>query len=151
VRCRPEAASFVLRKRKIEHQDRALMKLFDLNGRVALVTGGNAGIGLGIAKGLAAAGAAIVIAGRRAETNLEAARTMAAFKVSTAALEVDVSREDSQSPRASPSQVLIGIIAEFGPYEPALACRSQSLARLCPAGARPLADWRSNDPTVLDA
>jgi 2-deoxy-D-gluconate 3-dehydrogenase len=31
------------------------MKLFDLNGRVAVITGGNAGIGLGIAKGLAAA------------------------------------------------------------------------------------------------
>jgi NAD(P)-dependent dehydrogenase (short-subunit alcohol dehydrogenase family) len=29
------------------------MKLFDLNGRVAVITDGNAGIGLGIAKGLA--------------------------------------------------------------------------------------------------
>jgi 2-deoxy-D-gluconate 3-dehydrogenase len=47
------------------------MKLFDLNGRVAVITGGNAGIGLGIAKGLAAAGAAIVVTGRRAEKNLE--------------------------------------------------------------------------------
>jgi 2-deoxy-D-gluconate 3-dehydrogenase len=45
------------------------MKLFDLNGRVAF-TGGNAGIKLGIAKGLAAAGAVIVIAARRAEKNL---------------------------------------------------------------------------------
>ena len=33
------------------------MDLFDLTGRVAVVTGGNSGIGLGIAKGLAAAGA----------------------------------------------------------------------------------------------
>lgn len=71
------------------------MNLFDLNGRVAVVTGGNAGIGLGIAKGLAAAGAAVVIAGRRPERNLEAARAIAAFKVSTAALEVDVSNEAS--------------------------------------------------------
>jgi 2-deoxy-D-gluconate 3-dehydrogenase len=46
------------------------MKLFDLNGRVAVITDGNAGIGLGIAKGLAAAGAVIVIAARRAEKNL---------------------------------------------------------------------------------
>ena len=45
------------------------MKFFDLSGRVAIVTGGNAGIGLGIATGLAQAGAAIVIAGRRSEKN----------------------------------------------------------------------------------
>src|SRR5271156_7080998 len=37
---------------------------FDLTGRVAIVTGGNGGIGLGMARGLAAAGAAIAIAAR---------------------------------------------------------------------------------------
>src|SRR3984893_1506718 len=71
------------------------MKLFDLNGRVAVITGGNAGIGFGIAKGLAAAGAVIVVAGRRAEKNLEAARAIEAFNVSTAALEGDVCKEES--------------------------------------------------------
>ncbi len=40
------------------------MNLFDLNGKAALVTGGNGGIGLGMAQGLAAAGARIAIAGR---------------------------------------------------------------------------------------
>jgi len=40
------------------------MSAFDLSGRTALVTGGNGGIGLGIAKGLASAGAAVVIAAR---------------------------------------------------------------------------------------
>ena len=40
--------------------------LMDLNGRVAIVTGGNSGIGLGMAQGLAAAGASLVIAGRNA-------------------------------------------------------------------------------------
>ncbi len=40
------------------------MMLFDLTGRVAIVTGGNGGIGLGMARGLAAAGARIVIAAR---------------------------------------------------------------------------------------
>jgi 2-deoxy-D-gluconate 3-dehydrogenase len=71
------------------------MKLFDLNGRVAVITGGNAGIGFGIAKGLAAAGAVIVVAGRRAEKNLEAAWAIEAFNVNTAALEVDVCKEES--------------------------------------------------------
>jgi 2-deoxy-D-gluconate 3-dehydrogenase len=73
----------------------ASMNLFDLNGRVAIITGGNAGIGFGIAKGLAAAGAAIVIAGRRAEKNIEAARAIEAFNVKTAALEVDVCQQES--------------------------------------------------------
>lgn len=42
------------------------MKLFDLTGKVAVVTGGNGGIGLGMAKGLAEAGADVVLAGRNA-------------------------------------------------------------------------------------
>ena len=40
------------------------MELFDLSGRVAVVTGGNGGIGLGMALGMARAGATIVVAGR---------------------------------------------------------------------------------------
>jgi len=40
------------------------MSLFDLTGRVAVVTGGNGGIGLGMATGLAAAGAAVVLSGK---------------------------------------------------------------------------------------
>jgi 2-dehydro-3-deoxy-D-gluconate 5-dehydrogenase len=43
------------------------MRLYDLTGRVAIVTGGNGGIGLGMAEGLAAAGADVVLAGRNAE------------------------------------------------------------------------------------
>jgi 2-deoxy-D-gluconate 3-dehydrogenase len=40
------------------------MKLFDLSGKVAIVTGGNGGIGLGMVRGLAEAGAAIAVVGR---------------------------------------------------------------------------------------
>jgi 2-deoxy-D-gluconate 3-dehydrogenase len=71
------------------------MKLFDLNGRVAVITGGNAGIGFGIANGLAEAGATVVIAGRRTENNVQAAMALEALKVKTLALELDVSQEDS--------------------------------------------------------
>jgi 2-deoxy-D-gluconate 3-dehydrogenase len=45
------------------------MALFDLTGRVALVTGGNGGIGLGMARGLVACGARVIVAGRDAAKN----------------------------------------------------------------------------------
>ncbi|HEX6693033.1 MAG TPA: glucose 1-dehydrogenase [Burkholderiales bacterium] len=46
--------------------------MFDLKGKVALVTGGNGGIGLGMARGLAAAGATVAIVGRDAAKNAAA-------------------------------------------------------------------------------
>jgi 2-deoxy-D-gluconate 3-dehydrogenase len=52
------------------------MDLFDLEGKAALVTGGNGGIGLGMAKGLAAAGAKLAIAGRDAAKNREALKAL---------------------------------------------------------------------------
>jgi NAD(P)-dependent dehydrogenase (short-subunit alcohol dehydrogenase family) len=61
------------------------MSIFDLTGRVAVITGGNGGIGLGIAQALAAAGCNASIWGRNAEKNRNAAATMAgcAGKVDT--------------------------------------------------------------------
>lgn len=53
------------------------MNMFDLAGRVAVVTGGNGGIGLGIAQALASAGCNVSIWGRNAEKNKAAAATMA--------------------------------------------------------------------------
>src|SRR3984893_13499803 len=53
-----------------------LMSIFDLSGRVAVVTGGNGGIGLGIAQALASAGCDVSIWGRNADKNKNAAATM---------------------------------------------------------------------------
>ena len=65
-------------------------KLFDLSGRVAVVTGGNGGIGLGMARGLAAAGAKVVVAGRDAKKSAAAAKELGGI-----AIEADVLEEKS--------------------------------------------------------
>ena len=49
---------------------------FDLTGRVAIVTGGNGGIGLGMARGLAQAGAAVVVAARNATKSAAAVKEL---------------------------------------------------------------------------
>jgi len=54
------------------------MSIFDLSGRVAVITGGNGGIGLGIAQALAASGCNVSIWARNAEKNKAAAASMAA-------------------------------------------------------------------------
>jgi 2-dehydro-3-deoxy-D-gluconate 5-dehydrogenase len=71
------------------------MQLFDLSGRVAVVTGGNGGIGLGMAKGMAAAGATIVVAGRDAAKNAAAVRELEATGGKASAIPVDVLQEAS--------------------------------------------------------
>ena len=69
------------------------MNLFDLSGRVAAVTGGNGGIGLGMARGLAGAGAAVVIAGRNAAKNAAAVKELEALGAKAAAIEADLRSE----------------------------------------------------------
>lgn len=69
--------------------------MFDLTGKVALVTGGNSGLGFGFARGLAKAGADIVIWGRRADKNAEAADKLRALGVRVIADSVDVRDDDA--------------------------------------------------------
>jgi 2-deoxy-D-gluconate 3-dehydrogenase len=71
------------------------MKLFDLSGRVAIVTGGNGGIGLGMARGLAQCGAAVMVAARDAAKNAAAVEELSGLDANAAAIETDVTREES--------------------------------------------------------
>ncbi len=72
-----------------------MSKAFDLAGRVALVTGGNGGIGLGMATGLAQAGAAVLIAGRNAAKNAAAVKALEALGAKAAAVEADVTEQSA--------------------------------------------------------
>ena len=69
------------------------MKAFDLSGRVAIVTGGNSGIGLGMALGLAEAGASVVIAGRNEAKNAAAVTELQALGGEALAVATDVTIE----------------------------------------------------------
>jgi NAD(P)-dependent dehydrogenase (short-subunit alcohol dehydrogenase family) len=70
-----------------------MYKPFDLTGKVALVTGGNSGIGLGMARALAAAGADVAIWGTNAAKNRAAEAELAASGRRVLALACDVSDE----------------------------------------------------------
>jgi 2-deoxy-D-gluconate 3-dehydrogenase len=72
------------------------------------VTGGNGGIGLGIAKGLAQAGAAILVAGRDEAKNDEAVQALGALGARAAAVRVDVTEE------ASCRAMVQAAVARFG-------------------------------------
>ena len=67
--------------------------LFDLAGKAALVTGGNGGIGLGMARGLARCGAAVAIAGRNADKNAAALQEVKKLGGKAIALSADVTEE----------------------------------------------------------
>jgi 2-dehydro-3-deoxy-D-gluconate 5-dehydrogenase len=68
---------------------------FDLAGKVALVTGGNGGIGLGLARGLAAAGASIMIAGRNQAKSEAAAAALTADGAQVAVFTGDVATAET--------------------------------------------------------
>ena len=80
-----------------------------LDGKIALVTGGNSGIGLAITAALAEAGCNLVISGRRQSKNRAVADDLAQkFKVQTLAVEADVSRE------ADCVRLIQDAVAKFG-------------------------------------
>ena len=81
---------------------------FDLTGKIAIVTGGNGGIGLGMARGLARAGAGIVIAGRNKEKSAEAAREIEALGAKALAIAVDVTDKASVAAMVETTLTLLG-------------------------------------------
>lgn len=71
------------------------VNLFDLSGKVALVTGANSGLGLAYARGLAKAGASVVIWGRREDKNQQAVQELEQYGGKVLADVVDVGSEQA--------------------------------------------------------
>ena len=84
------------------------MGLFDLSGKIAVVTGGNGGIGLGMARGLAEGGARIAVVGRNAEKNAAAVAALSAIGPAAVALEADVTS------RAECVRLAAEVVERFG-------------------------------------
>ena len=117
---------------------------FDLTGKVALITGGNSGIGLGMAEGLAAAGASVVIWGGNEERLAAAKAQLEPHGVPLLVEKVDVGDE------AAVGAAIKSAIATFG--------RLDFVAANAGVGGRGAAfsettteDWRAVTRVNLDA
>ena len=87
------------------------LKMFDLTGRRALVTGASRGIGLALAKGLAGAGAGVAVNGRKADTLAEVATELRAGGADVFEAPFDV------TVRAEVDAGVARIEDEFGPID----------------------------------
>ena len=115
------------------------MGLFDLQGKSAIVTGGNGGLGRGMAMGLAEAGANLAIAARdQAKTAETAAELREAYGVKVLEIQVDVCDEDSV--KAMVDQTLSG----FGRVDILVNNAGTNIRR--PPEELSMEDWR----TVID-
>ncbi len=84
------------------------MNLFNLTGKVAIVTGGNGGIGLGMAEGMASLGATIVIAGRNREKAETALATLRGMGVKAEFVAADVTQKAECQALVDQTEALFG-------------------------------------------
>lgn len=112
--------------------------IFDLRGHVSVITGGNGGIGLGMARGLARAGAAIAIWGRNIEKNARAVAELASTGAQVAAFPVDVAEEDQVA------SAMKETLERFGRVDSCFA--NAGVGKAVPLTEMTVSDW----DTVMD-
>lgn len=120
-----------------------VLKQFDLSGRLALITGSSAGIGLALAQGLAGAGAAVVLNARRADKLQAAADALRAQGATVHALDFDVT--DATAVAAAVAR----IEAEIGAID--ILVNNAGMQKRAPLQDFEQADWQQLMRTNLDS
>lgn len=118
-------------------------KLFDLTGRCALITGASRGIGLALARGLAAAGAGVAINGRDPQALTRAAADLRAGGAEVFEAPFDV------TDRAQVEAGVTRIEAEFGPID--ILMNNAGMQRRAPLEDFAQKDWDDLMALNLDA
>lgn len=117
--------------------------MFDLNGRVAIVTGGNGGIGFGMARGLAKAGARVVVAARNAAKSRDAVEALRALGTDASAHACDVTDEHAVA------ALMTDTIARHGRLD--ILINNAGINIRKPAQDLPVQEWRQVLETNLTA
>jgi len=119
-------------------------KPFDLSGKVALVTGGNSGIGLGMAEALAQAGAGVCIWGTNPDKNAKALKHLQQFGTKVHAQICDVSDE------AAVERNFAETVKVMGHVDNCVANAGTSGKGAAPIHEMPTAEWRRMMSINLD-
>jgi gluconate 5-dehydrogenase len=118
-----------------------VQQLFDLSGRVALITGGSRGLGLEMAEGLGEAGAQVVITARRQQWLTSAEQTLAGAGIEVLALPCDVTDP------AQVEAVCESANSLFGPID--ILVNNAGVSWGAPVADMPLDKWRQVIETNL--
>jgi len=118
-------------------------KLFDLSGRVAVVTGGNGGIGRSIAIGMAQAGAAVAVLARNEEKNQRVIGELQVLGVRTLAVRVDVAERGQLQPALEKVEETLGPVS--------ILVNNAGIAAIAGVLDHTLEDWDKVIETNLDA
>jgi gluconate 5-dehydrogenase len=118
-----------------------VQQLFDLSGRVALVTGGSRGLGLEMAEGLGEAGAKVAVTARREQWLASAEETLAAAGIDVLTLTCDIT-DSAQVGALCPA-----VEAHFGPID--ILINNAGVNWAAPAADMPLEKWRQVVDTNL--
>ena len=119
------------------------LKLFDLTGRLALVTGSSQGIGLALARGLGQAGASVVLNGRDGAKLAQAKSELEAERIAAFAAPFDVTSRDATQ------DAIAAIERDIGPIE--ILVNNAGIQRRSPFESFPEETWREIMAVNLDS